>query len=373
MYKNYFSLNPDIIYFNHAAVAPWPKQTCAAVKRFADENAAYGASHYPHWMSTELELRKSLQRLISADSQEEIALLKSTSEALSVIASGLDWQAGDNIVSFVEEFPSNRIVWQSLETQGVRLRCSSIEEEDAEEALLALCDEHTRLISISSVQYASGFRADLQQIGQFCHENNILFCVDAIQSLAVLPLDVNTIKADFVVADGHKWMLGAEGLALFYCRAKRMQSLKLHQFGWHMIQNPTDFNQTDWQPHNSAQRFECGSPNMLGIHALQASLSLIEQVGLENISRNILINSQYLIDYIINNNRLELLSPGVPERLSGIVNFRILNSDQDKIFQKMQQQKLVCALRGGGIRFSPHFYQNSKDIDRAIKLLEKIV
>ncbi|MDH5736440.1 MAG: aminotransferase class V-fold PLP-dependent enzyme, partial [Gammaproteobacteria bacterium] len=241
--KNYFDLEPGIIHLNHAAVAPWPRKTVQTVKSFADENGSRGSGRYLQWVALETELRQRLAQLINAPSYDEIALLKSTSEGLSVIAYGLDWNAGDNIVIAAEEFPSNRIVWQSLQSQGVEVRLVDVSSTDTpEQALIEQFDSRTRLLSISSVQYASGLRLQLDILGQACKAQGILYCVDAIQHIGALRFDVQAIDADFVVADGHKWMLGPEGLALFYCRRSLIPQLKLHQYGWHMLEN-LDFDQ----------------------------------------------------------------------------------------------------------------------------------
>ncbi|MCF6337766.1 MAG: aminotransferase class V-fold PLP-dependent enzyme [Gammaproteobacteria bacterium] len=368
-----FPLLASITYLNHAAVSPWPIRTTNAVTNFARENATQGSKHYLQWVNTEATLRKQLQQLINARSSNEIALLKNTSEALSVVAFGLPWKSGDNIVSIKGEFPSNRIVWQALKPKGVELRLADIDSSTRpEQDLLKLVDEHTRLITVSSVQYASGFQLDLARIGAFCRKNNILFCVDAIQSIGALQFDVQAIQADFVMADGHKWMLGPEGLALFYCREELLEKLTLHQYGWHMTDTFTNFDNDQWQPVGTARRFECGSPNTLGIHALSASLSLLLAFGMENIEARILGNTRYLFDCINNAEQLVLLSNENEGRYSGIVTFRHRTVDNDKLFSLLTDNGVMCAQRGGGIRFSPHFYTPKEKILHAINLVAQI-
>lgn len=363
-----FSLLESIIYLNHAAVSPWPNRTVAEITRFAHENATQGSKYYPRWVEHETTLREQLQQLINADSVREIALLKNTSEALSVVAAGLPWQPGDSIVSAKGEFPSNRIVWQALKSKGVELRLADISGENPEEALLKLVDKNTRLLAVSSVQYTTGLQLDLLRIGEFCRANNILFCVDAIQSIGALPFDVQAIHADFVMADGHKWMLGPEGLALFYCREELLEALTLHQYGWHMTDTFTDFDNDNWKPVNTARRFECGSPNMLGIHALSASLSLLLEVGMEAVQARVLENTQLLFDYINNTETLVLLSDTREGRYSGIVTFRHHTVDNDTLFKWLTENEVQCAQRGGGIRFSPHFCTPREKILRAVEI-----
>jgi len=367
-----FQLNESLVYLNHAAVSPWPARTARAVEFFARENLEYGATHYLKWMQTERELRNRLARLINAPSSEDISLLKNTSEALSTVAYGIDWQAGDNVVIFKQEFPSNRLVWESLGRFGVEARLVDLYASDSpEQALMDACDQRTRLISTSSVQYADGFRADLDILGRFCRRENILFCMDAIQSLGAIPFDVQRCQADFVMADGHKWMLGPEGLALFYTRKEIREQLQLNQFGWRMVATPHEFDRPDWKPSETGTRFECGTPNMLGIHALNASLSLIEQEGINNISDRILRNTNYLIGLIDQQPALQLLSDRRKSRLSGIVTFRVDGVEQEAIYHELMNSHVICACRGGGIRFSPHFYTPESKLDAAIeKLLE---
>lgn len=356
-----FPLDQGLIYLNHAAVGVWPKRTAEAVKAFAGQNMHRGAADYPEWLKTERELRGRLKRLVNAASTDDIALCKNTSEALSLIAYGIDWQAGDNIVSTDQEFPSNRIVWESLIDKGVELRLADISGDDPEAAMLAMCDENTRLLSVSSVQYGTGLRMDLNRLGAFCHEQNILFCVDAIQSLGAIQFDAQACRADFIVADGHKWLLGPEGLAVFYSRPEARHQLQLNQFGWHMVERAGDFDAQDWTPARSARRFEPGSPNMLGIYALNASLSLFEEIGMDVIEKAVLDNAQAVMEWVAAESQLELITTPEPGRFAGIVTFRKKGLDREghaALYRKLMATGVICANRAGGIRFAPHFYSD---------------
>lgn len=365
-----FPLAEDIYYLNHAAVSPWPKRTSQAVQVFAYENCTQGAANYPKWLEQEKTLRKQLKTLINAPSIDDIALLKNTSEALSVVAEGLNWQSGDNIVSSNEEFPSNRLPWLAQAKHGVEFREVDLSAEaSAEESLIAACDKKTRLLTISSVEYGSGRRFDLEMLGNFCRANNILFCVDAIQSLGALPFDCQQIKADFVMADAHKWLLGPEGIALFYSREEVRAQLNLHQYGWHMVKNAGNYDALDWQVADSAKRFECGSPNMLGIHAMSASLSLIEESGIDNIARLIINNTSYIIDNIKNIDGLSFISPTEKPHYAGIVTFNIDGVNIPLLHSKLMKNKVICANRAGGIRFSPHFYTSQEIINNSLDIL----
>lgn len=366
-----FDIDNSIIYLNHAAVAPWPVRTRDAVIQFAEENTRLGSLNYLQWIETESALRKKLQFLINAPSHEDIALVKNTSEALSIVAYGIDWRADENIVITNQEFPSNHIVWESLKSQGVELRLADIShctDSTPEQRIIDCCDARTRLVSVSSVQYASGLKLNLRKIGQFCKAQRILFCVDAIQSVGAVKFDVQECQADFAMADGHKWMLGPEGLGFFYCAGHLREQLRLTQYGWHMIEDYGNYNVQNWQVAKTARRFECGSPNMLGIHALNASLSLILETGMEAIERQVMHNTRFMLEEIENQGNLALLSPSEPERLAGIVTFRHTMYPPGELYKKLKQQNIMCAERGGGIRFSPHFYTEQEKIRKAIHL-----
>lgn len=368
-----FPQDDQLIYLNHAAVAPWPKRTADAVAKFSQENITSGAQHYPSWLEQEQLLREQFAQLINAESTDDIALQKNTSEGLSAIAYGLDWKQGDNIVISNHEFPSNRIVWESLAPLGVTVRQADFNANDPVNAVISCCDENTKLVSISSIQYASGIRVDLESIGTFCQEKDILFCVDAIQSLGVFPFDCQAINADFVVADGHKWMLGPEGLALFYSRATAREQLKLNQFGWHMVELMGDYDRVEWDEAKSARKFECGSPNMLGTYALSASLSLILEYGVNHIATAVLDKTAYLGKNLQKIPGVSILSPQTDENRSGIVTFKHQDSDSSELYKALMERQIICAHRGGGVRFSPHFYTPQEKLDRAIAAVTELI
>ena len=366
-----FELQQDLIHLNHAAVAPWPRCVRQAVENFARENATQGSLHYPDWVKKEANLRRLLAQLINTPQADDIALLKSTSEALSVVAHGLSWQVGDNVVISDQEFPSNRIVWESLQERGVEVRQVDLSSRDSpEQALILACNPNTRLLAISSVQYATGLRVDLPTLGQFCREQDILFCIDAIQSIGALQFDVNVVNADFVMADGHKWMLGPEGLALFYSHPRARDQLNLHQFGWHMVEHFEDFDRKDWQVATTARRFECGSPNMLGIHALHASIELLLASGMEKVEQAVIANAEILFTLIQSSTNLECLTDMTAGRYAGIVVFRHKHYPSEHVYRYLMQHRVLCALRGGGVRFSPHFYTPAKLLEQAISLAD---
>lgn len=363
-----FPQAPGLIYLNHAAVSPWPRRAQEAVTAFAQENVVHGASRHQWFVEREERLRRQLQRLINAPSPDDIALLKNTSEAISVVASGLRWKQGNNVVTTAEEFPSTWIPWDAQ--PGVSLRQVDIRGPDSpEEALMAACDERTRVLAVSSVQFSSGIRLELEALGDFCAARNILFCVDAIQSLGACQLDAQAIKAHFVMADGHKWLLGPEGLALFYAHEAVRDELRLHQHGWRMVEGPGDYDAKSWRAARSARRFEPGSPNMLGIHGLSASLSLFEELGCKEIEATLSAKVSRLMAGLANIDRARLITPSAPRRRAGIASFLIEGADHQALHKQLLEKQVICSYRGGGLRFSPHFYTPDQDIDKALDIL----
>ncbi len=370
--REQFPILDQGLYLNHAAIAPWPRCTADEVQTFARENALRGPDGYRDWILREKELRRNLARLTGASSEDDIGLLKNTTEGISLVAWGLDWQAGDNIVLPRGEFPSNRLPWLAQSAHGVEVREVDIQTaENAENALLEAMDGHTRLLSVSAVQWNDGFRLDLEILGRACRAKGVLFFVDAIQQLGALPVDVETCQVDFLAADAHKWLLGPEGIAVFYCRASARPRLRLIQQGWHMVEDPWNFHRDKWEPSTSARRFEAGSPNSMGQTALHASLNLLLKTGMDQVSGRILQNTEFLINSLSSIAGVQITSRTEPERRSGIVSFshnritsRILNT-------RLAEAGVTCAVRGNSIRLSPHFYQDETDLARFMQILER--
>ena len=365
-----FLLNPELIHLNHAGAGPWPKCAQDAVNQFAYDNSHYSTKNISKWEIIEFQLRSLCQQLINAESTDDIALIKNTSEGLSIVAYGIQWSTNDNVVFAQQEFPSNRIVWQSLQARfGIEARCIDIYEGPTpEDSLFQSVDKNTRLIAVSAVQFTTGLRMNLEKICDYCQSHDIMLCVDAIQMLGAIPFDLNKIPADFVTADGHKWLLSPEGIGLFYCSPKRRDELQLNQFGWHMLESSGDYESQEWQPAEHARRFECGSLNNIGIHAMHASLQLILKIGVNVIFENISRNISYLQEkYRIYG--LKILSDMDADRRSGIITMRCEGVNNRQLFKTLLKSNVLCAYRNDGIRFSPHFYTNFDEIDKAINVI----
>jgi len=362
------------LYANHAAIAPWPRVASQAVADFAMENCKLGPQQYSHWLLREKQLRQRLAGLINAVSADDIALLKNTTEGICTVANGIDWQPGDNLVLPADEFPSNRLPWLALERLGVEIREVDIRSTDEpEQALFANMDEHTRLLSVSAVQWTDGLRLQLKTLGTTCSQQGVLFFVDAIQQLGAMQVDVQECRIDFLAADGHKWMLAPEGIAVFYCRDSVREQLRTSQQGWHMVDEPYRFDRNSWTPSKTAIRFEAGSPNTLGQAALHASIGLLQDIGMQQVEANIKENSLTLSSGLVDIPGLELSRPFDPQRVSGIVSFRQVNQDPAKLQQVLKSRGLSSTVRANAIRLSPHFYQAGEPVLEMLNVIEDAI
>ncbi|HKJ70423.1 MAG TPA: aminotransferase class V-fold PLP-dependent enzyme [Gammaproteobacteria bacterium] len=358
------------VYLNHAAISPWPERARRALGTFADGITEDGSLHFADWQAKDGELRERLRALVGAASSDHVALVPNTSAGLSLVAAGLDWRAGDNVVITDSEFPSNRMAWEALADRGVAVReaaCTPADTADCEASLLHLVDERTRLVSVSSVQFGTGLALDLARLGRELASSPTAFCVDAIQSLGAFPLDATAIGADFVAADGHKWMLGPEGLGVFYCAPQWLERLELHQWGWHMAEPFADFDARDWHPAPTARRFEPGTPNTPANHALEASLAVLQEAGIETVARRIAARVDHLIAGLAALPGVEFVSPTEPGRRAGIVTARF-GERTDAVYQALRDHGVQVLPRAGGVRFAPHFYNSFAGLDHALNV-----
>jgi len=357
-----FPVAEHYIYLDHAGVAPVSLRVMRAVETFLSESVQAGAFHYPKWAQQIVDIRRSCGELINAES-DEIAFVKSTSHGLSIVAEGLDWKAGDNVLIFEKEFPSNIYPWLNLARKGVEVKfipsCNGrILIDDIER----LIDPKTRLIAISSVQFANGFRIDLVKVGEICRKKNVLFCVDAIQSLGLIPMDVKGYHIDFLSADAHKWLLGPEGIGIFYCRGELAEALHPPLIGWKSVQNDFDFDHVDFRLKTNALRFEEGSMNLMGIIGLGAAIGLLLEIGIPAIEKRVLDLGDLIIRKA-DKRGYALLTPKSREERGG--NITVSGKfDPVEMRDALREKGIMVNCRGGGIRVSPHFYNTEEEIEK---------
>lgn len=363
-YADRFPVRERLIYLNHAAVAPLSRPAADAMKNLADDCLQFGSLHYDQWLAAYDGVRSAAARLIGSK-PTEIALMKNTSEGIATIAAGLNWKPGDRIVAFQEEFPANFYPWKRLEQKGVAVTWLSVNDP------LDRIDEAARgarLLSISFVQFLSGYRAPIQAIGEICHRNRCIYMVDAIQGLGVFPCDVRVCHIDALASDGHKWLLGPEGCGLLYVSEALQDQVDPVEFGWTNVAGYNDYASRDMKLRDDAGRYECGTLNTIGCFGLRAALELLLEVWLGEIAPVV----QNLGDRIaagVQAKGYELLGTRTPENGAGIVSFRKPGIDAADIVARLKANSITAAPRAGWVRTSPHFYISPADIARFLEVL----
>jgi len=369
-YRAEFPVTREWTFLNHAAVAPLSKRAHARILAWADDFSNHGNVREAEWYREVEAVRAASARLIAA-APEEIAFLKNTSEGLALVAEGLDLKSGDSVVIVGREFPANIYPWLHLESRGIAVRMVQPGEQGrvSIDEIAAAIDRTTRLLSISFVQYASGFRSDLAALGSLCRDHGVLFCVDAIQGLGVFPVNVNAMQIDFLAADGHKWLVSPEGAAIFYCRRELLDRLRPVSVGWKSVANYGSFAQIDLRFPPTAARFECGSLNVAGITALGASLQLFEEVGIPEIEQRVRAVTNLLVDRLAGAGA-NVYSSRRPGEWSGIVSFDWPEDDPRRLKLHCLKRQVMISYRDGRLRASPHFYNNAADIDALLEALK---
>src|SRR5262245_37883371 len=250
-----------VAYFDHAAVAPLPATTRNAIQRWLQQATEEGDVVWGQWAARMEEIRATAARLINAQ-PGEIALVPNTTSGISLVAEGLDWLSGDNVVTLANEFPSNQYPWMNQAWRSIEVRRVPVDNGIVDlDRVAAACDQRTRIVSLSWVGYASGWRIDVHQVAQMCRRLGCLFFLDAIQGLGVFPLDVQATGVDFLAADGHKWLLGPEGAGLLFVRQEHLSLLRPLMVGWNSVVQGSDYTRIELNIRNESARYEGGSQN----------------------------------------------------------------------------------------------------------------
>jgi len=363
-----------VAYFDHAAVAPLPAPTKNAIAQWLDQATNEGDVVWGQWAQRLEEVRQAAARLINAQ-PSEIALVPNTTSGISLVAEGFPWQAGDNVVTLANEFPSNQYPWMNLASRGVEVRRVPVDGGMVDlDHLAAACDARTRILSVSWVGYATGWRVNLRQVAEVCRRAGCLFFLDAIQGLGVFPIDVRADGVDFLAADGHKWLLGPEGAGLLFVRQEHLPRLRPLMIGWNSVVQGSDYTRIELNLRNEAARYEGGSQNMVGFIGLGASLDLLMSLGVRPHHSPVAEQVLAITDYACQ--RLQelgatLLAPRDGDHRSGIVTFNLPGQDANTIRRRLEAQKIIVRCRAGGVRISPHGYATVEQVDRLIDELRQ--
>jgi selenocysteine lyase/cysteine desulfurase len=357
-------------YLNSAAVSPMPITAVKAVISQLMDVAGGGMLGYQNWVDTKNRARGLVAEMMKVRS-DQVAFTRNTSDGFSTIAAGLDWKPGDNIVSFENEFPANFYPWRRVRDEfGVELRLAPerMGRIDMDE-FISLIDSNTKVVAISAVQYASGFRADLERIGRSAHEVDALFCVDIIQGLGAMEFDLPAQFVDAACGASHKWLCAPEGCGIIYLSDRARERIKPTLVGWISVEEPWDFEDREQKFKSTALAWESGTGCSALFYGLEQSLKLLNDSGIGNIESYLSNLTDQLCDGVAGKN-YDIVSSRSPGEKSAIVCLKHRNGlSSNQIAKQLERQKIIVSPRGDRLRIAPHFYNNSEDIDRLLATL----
>jgi selenocysteine lyase/cysteine desulfurase len=367
-----FPVARDKIFLAHAGVCPLPRRVADAVRDYA----ALCTQGDQETLLPARQIRRSRElaaRLLHSQ-PEEIAFVGPTSLALSFVAAGLDLKKNDTLLIYFDDYPANVYPWLALAKRGVKIRFLHMRELGRinSKEVVDQVDEQTRLVALASCHFVSGYRIDLNAIGQALHQRNILFCVDAIQTLGAFPTTAEHI--DFLAADAHKWLLGPCAAGLLFVRKSLQERMNPAVFGWHNVRCPNYVAQEEMVFRADARRYEAGSQNLLGLVGLNAALELVLEIGVENIAAELLRKRALHVSALQNKGYTVLNAEAPPAHASGIVSFYRDGADMAALYQELEAANIITSLRSDRagrnyLRLSPHFYNTDAELDRMLQML----
>lgn len=370
--RHEFPVAKNKIFLAHAGVCPLPRCAADAVSAYVREATTGDQERfiYPEILN---ESRKTVSAFLKCQ-PEEVAFVGPTSLALSLVASGLKFRRGDNVLVYFDDYPSNVYPWMALAEQGVQVRLMNTKSLGTIRPMdvMGQVDENTRLVALASCHFISGWRIDIPKIGKALRERGILFCVDAIQTMGAFPTTVEYI--DFLAGDAHKWLLGPCGAGLMYVRRELQEKLNPPIYGWHNVNNPNFVAQERIDFRNDSRKYEAGTHNLIGVVGLMASLKMLLEVGVGDIGRELLRKRTLLVSALQAKGYSVLNAEGPAESGSGIVSFFHRGKDFSAVNQKLAEANIVTSLRTDRtgqnyIRFSPHFYNTDEELHRALDII----
>ena len=365
-----FPITERSIYFNHAAISPPPTTSLRAVEDQLRDVHENGSTNFRDWLAVKEEARKLLADLLGAR-PEQVAFMRNTSDALSTVANGLAWRPGDNIVTFNREFPSNIYPWLRVgDAFGVEVRMCEERNGRIDFADLAtLIDHNTRIVAISHVQYASGFRMDLERLGRLGRQHDALFVVDAIQALGVVPTDVEAEFVDVAAGASHKWLLAPEGVGYLYLSDRARERIQPTLVGWVSVPNPDDYLNFEQGWNRGALAWETGTGPTALIHGFKASLELLTRFGVQNAANYLEELTDDLCERL-KAKRYEVVSSRAPGEKSQIVCIRHLDGlSAMSLYHQLNAKRIVTAPRLDRLRIAPHFYNTPTEVEEFVRSL----
>lgn len=367
--RNLFPITQHTIYLNHAAVSPPPTSTIEAVQAQLRDVSENGSLNFRSWMVVKEQARKLAAEMLGAR-PEQIAFMRNTSDGLSCIANGLKWQPEDNLVTFRNEFPSNIYPWLRLrDTFGVEVRmCDERDGRVDTDELIKLIDSKTRIVAISQVQYASGFRADLERIGRAARAHDALLVVDVIQAMGVVETSVGDLLVDAAAGAGHKWLLTPEGVGFLYLSDRARERIQPTLVGWISVPDPEDYSNFEQGWNKGALAWESGTFPTALIHGFAASLQFLNEIGVGRIATQLEELTDHLCERL-EGSVYQIVSSRIPSEKSHIICIRHPGISPMELYAHLKNRNIVTAPRGDRLRIAPHCYNTIEEIDELIKAL----
>jgi cysteine desulfurase/selenocysteine lyase len=375
-YRQIFPITQDNIYVNHAAVSPLSTSVTSAITDLLQQLSVGKIDLFSLLLEQRAKLKKNLAELIQAD-PDYIAIIGNTSEGLNWLAGSLKWQEGDRILLVQDEFPANIYPFMNLQRLGVVLDFVPLHDGKIYPAdIERLITSRTKLLSISFVEFLTGFRNDLDTIGNICKKHNVVFSVDGIQGIGAFPLDVQKAQIDFICAGGHKWLMSPQGCGFMYIAPALHARLQPVFAGWLSVKNCWDFLNYKLDFLDDAQRYEIGTPNFIGIVGAVSATGILVETNPLRIQTHLLQLGDKLIG-ALGELGLSYIGSSVPAERSGIYSFKSAEAagtpDTEGLFKFLTSQQVHLSLRNKAIRFSPHFYNTESEIEQIVNLCQKYI
>lgn len=368
--RSLFPATRTYAYLNSAAISPIPTTAGEAVGRQLADVALHGSSNYQRWVDTKDRARALLAAMLKVRS-DQVAFVRNTSDGFASIASGLKWETGDNIVSFEREFPANFYPWRRVrDDHGVELRlCPERDGRIDLDEFISLIDDKTKVVAISAVQFASGYRADLERIGRAARAVDALFCVDIIQGLGAMPFDLPSQFVDAACGASHKWLCSPEGCGIIYLSDRARERVNPTLVGWISVDTPWDFEDREQPFKPTALAWESGTGPASLFYGLEQSLKLLIETGAEKIESHLSDLTDSLCDSLAGRD-YDLVSSRLPGERSQIVCIKHRSGlTSNQLASKLEQQNVIVSPRGDRLRIAPHLYNNHEDIKQLLEAL----
>lgn len=368
--RSLFPATQKYTYLNSAAVSPMPKISADAVYRQLTDVSGNGSAHYADWIAVKQNARALVAAMLKVKA-EQIAFMRNTSDGFATVANGMKWREGDNIVTFAKEFPANFYAWRRIrDVFGVELRlCPERDGRIDISEFIDLIDANTRIVSVSAVQFASGFRADLARIGEAARKADALFAVDIIQGFGAMPFDLPAQFVDIAAGASHKWLCAPEGCGILYLSERARQRIQPTLVGWISVEDAWNFDDYEQKFKSNALAWETGTGGISLFYGLEQSLRLLRDAGAENIEKYLENLTDYLCELLAAKN-YEIVSSRAKGEKSQIVCVRHRgNLTCAEIAKHLENEKIIVSPRGDRVRIAPHFFNNEADIERLIETL----